>query len=94
MQITVDQAIGAMTIATPVIIGWWIKSSLDKLDQIKLMDHKINVLTGAIKELKGEMKTLIEMGKSMAVLDNKATTLFTKYDELNERLNKINVQIQ
>ena len=94
MQITGDQALTMLMIATPAVIGWWIKSSLDKLDEIKVLSHRINSLKENVTELKGEMKLLVEMGKSMAVLESKANTLFKKYDDLNERLNKINVQIQ
>ena len=94
MQITSDQALGVLMVATPAVLGWWIKSSLDKLDEIKLLSHKINVLSGQLKEIKGELKVIIEMGKAMAVQENKTNTLFNKYDELNERLNKISVQIQ
>ena len=94
MQVTGEQALTMLMIATPAVVGWWIKSSLDKLDEIKVLSHRVTSLRDNVKELKGEMKTLVEMGKAMAVQENKTNTLFHKYDELNERLNKINAQIQ
>lgn len=93
VSITGQQAVSILTIASPVVIGWWIKSSLDKLDEIKIMNHKIHTLSNNMKELKGEMRMIIEMGKSMAVLESKANTLFKKYDDLNERISKIGLQI-
>lgn len=94
VHLTSGQVVGFMAVATPALIGWWVKSSLDKLDKINVLEARINSLKDSINELKGEMKLLVEMGKSMAVLENKANTLFKKYDELEKRLNKINVQIQ
>lgn len=94
VNISGDQALQMLMVAMPAMIGWWIKSSLDKLDQIKLINHKVMTLSEQLREIKGELRVIIEMGKSMAVLDNKANTLFKRYDELHERLNKISVQIQ
>lgn len=94
IQLTNSQVIGFLAVASPVMIGWWVKTSLDKLDKINVLEHRINSLKETLVEIKGEMKTIIEMGKQMAVLDSKANTLFNKYDELSKRLEKINVQIQ
>jgi predicted transcriptional regulator len=72
-------------------IGFWIKSSLRKIDQVTTLIVKVENLNTTVTELRGEIKAISQIQKEVAVLQSNMATHWKKFDELANRIRDIRV---